>query len=283
MGTALINSLQKHHSVRILTRNRSQPGKEHFYWDPYKKKIDSAALLDVTHIINVCGAGIADKRWTKSRKKELRDSRIVPAQFLYSLVGKMDQLEHYITISGVNCYDTSDTNRVYTEDDPIAKDFVSDLVREWEENAHLFEPKCKVTMIRTGFVISSQGGGLSKIEKPIKMGFGAVLGSGNQMLPWIHLTDLVRLFEFVIERQLDGVYHAIAGNTTQRELTYLLSKKNNKRIWLPPVPGFMLQLILGKLSSLILTGIQASNEKIKKEGFKFQLETLASCFKINIG
>lgn len=277
IGTALIKLLQQHHTVRILSRNRSRLGKEYYYWNPEKQEIDLTALLNVTHIINLCGAGIADKRWTKSRKKELRDSRVIPAQFLYSLVKKMDQLEHYITASGINCYDVVST-KVYTENDPMANDFVSNLVREWEENALLFETKCKVSIIRTSFVISSHGGGLSKIEKPIQMGFGTVFGSGKQALPWIHLDDLICLFEFVINQQLRGVYHAVADNTTQKELTLILAKKNNKRICLPPVPGFILKLILGELSSLILTGIQASNDKIKKQGFNFQRETLVSCF-----
>jgi len=152
----------------------------------------------------------------------------------------------------------------------MASDFVSTLVRDWEKAADLFEDRCKVIKLRISFVLSPLGGSLVKLEKPIRMGLALVLGSGKQSIPWIHLDDLMGIIEFGINKGLKGVYHANAGNTTMLEMTQLLAQKHKKKIWLPSVPGFLLRLVLGKLSSLVLEGIMANSDKIRNAGFEFK-------------
>ena len=274
IGKALIEVLSREHEVRVLTRDRKKCGGQFYFWDPDQGEIDEKAGQGVTHIVNLCGSGIADKRWTAKRKKELYDSRIRPAAFLFSKRDLFPDLEHYVSASGVNCFDWNKI-KTFAEDDPLAGDYLSRLVADWEKSADQFSAICKVSKIRISFVISAQGGGLAKIEKPIKMGFGSPLASGDQAMPWIHLEDLARLFAFVIENKLEGVYHAAAGNTTNRELTEELAKKNNKKLWMPAVPAFVLKLLLGEMASLVIYGVKISNRKIKDAGFVFDYAELA--------
>jgi NAD dependent epimerase/dehydratase family enzyme len=130
-GTGMIGKqmqvfLQKQgHEVRILSRKPSDSSKNIFHWQPTKDEIDVAALNGVTTIINLSGAGIADKRWTAERKREMTDSRVQPTQFLVSLAPKMPELKQYISASGINCYGYDNHAKVYQENDPFGKDFLS--------------------------------------------------------------------------------------------------------------------------------------------------------------
>lgn len=270
IGHKLKLYLSQNYRVSVLTRNKKNLTKKgYFYWSPEDNEIDLRALKDVTVVVNLCGAGIADKRWTKTRKKELADSRTNPAVFLFKHMKSMYNLKQYITASGVNCYPIN-SDKIYGEEEVFGTDFVSRLVQKWEQNADLFQQNCKVVKLRFGFVFSLGEGGLKKITLPIKLGIGSVLGSGKQTIAWIHIDDLVRLVEFVIEKNLTGSFNAVAGNTTNEELIHFLSKKLKRKIILPKTPKFILYLLFGKMASLLLTGISASNEKIKKEGFVFE-------------
>lgn len=279
IGKELITMLSKVHELRVLTRNRDKCGGSSYYWNPDLGEMDEKAAIGVTHIINLCGAGITDKRWTTKRKQELYESRVRPAAFLFSKRDLFPALEQYISASGVNCFDWQNRDKVYTENDSMATDFLSELVAGWEKAADQFGEICPVTKIRIGFVISNKGGSLAKIEKPIKIGFGSTLASGEQAMPWIHLHDLVRIFAFVIENNLPGVYHAVAANTTNKILTQELAKKNNKKIWLPAVPAFVLLLLLGEMATLVNEGVKISSQKIRNAGFVFKCTDLAQAIR----
>jgi uncharacterized protein (TIGR01777 family) len=278
IGKELIKVLQKNNEIRILTRHKDSMEQNYFYWNPDKNEVDTKAFEGVTHIINLCGAGIADKNWTSSRKKELELSRTLPASFLFAHRNLMPELKQYISASGINCYDFNNESKIYDEEDPIASDFVSTLVKKWEESADQFSSICPVLKLRISFVISDLGGAVKKLEAPIKMGFGAAIGTGKQAIPWIHLQDLCSLFEFGVENKLEGVYNANAGNSDNKEMTVLIAKKLKKRLWLPNIPAFVMKLILGELSVLVLKGIKASNQKIVAKGFKFKYSKIEACF-----
>ena len=288
-GTGLIGESMvahfksKGHEVRILSRKPSQRDKHIYHWDPLEKEIDAQALEGVQVIINLVGAGIADKRWTAERKKELIDSRVIPALFLASVAEKSTTMEHYISASGINCYGYEEYDRLHQESDPYGKDFLSQVVKLWEESAATFENFTKVAKIRIAVVLTKEGGALPKIAGPIKKYVGAPLGSGKQWMPWITLNDLIQVFDFVLEQKLEGTYNAVAENNTNKEFTQALAKTLKKPLWLPPVPSFILKLVFGEMSSVVLKGVQASNEKLKNKGFSFQHTVLADAFKAIYG
>jgi uncharacterized protein (TIGR01777 family) len=279
-GTGLIGQrlsdylFMKGYVVGVLSRNPVK--KDHYYWDPSKQLIDESILHRITHLINLSGQSIGDKRWSKSRKKELVASRVDPTRFLASLKPKMNNLRHYITASGVSCYGFDSPTHAYSETDVFGNDFLSTIVAKWEEEADVFKSNCLVTKLRISPVIDRKGGFLDKISKPIKHGFGAPIGSGQQWIPWIHWLDLVRIFEFILKEKKEGVFNAVAGNDTNHDFTMELARILHKKIILPNTPAFLIKLILGEMATLVLDGVQISNEKLVREGFDFKYPTLSA-------
>jgi uncharacterized protein (TIGR01777 family) len=284
-GTGMIGKkmqaflLKQGHEVRILSRKPSDLNKNIFHWQPTNDEIDVAALKGVTTIINLSGAGIADKRWTDERKNEMINSRVQPTLFLASLAPQMRELKQYISASGINCYGYDNHSKIYQENDPFGKDFLSQVVEKWEQAADSLSPYCVVSKIRISVVLTSEGGALETISKPIKMGLTSALGTGKQWMPWIHIDDLVSLFNFVLENRLEGSFNANAKNVNNQEFTETLAKQLDKKCWLPNVPSFLLKTVLGEMSSVVLDGVNASNDKIKKAGFEFQHEKLGDALK----
>ena len=258
-------------AVFILTRKPTAAN--HIYWNPSKQEIDTTRLGTITHLINLCGASLAGKRWSNAYKKELLDSRIQPAQFLLENIQHFPKLSHYITASGINCYPLNQP-KIYTESDSFGTDFVSQLVKQWEETADLFSPHCLVSKIRISPVLDEQGGALVEIMKPIQAGFGAVLGNGKQAMPWIHYEDLAHIFDFVLQNQLAGAFNAVAGTSTNKEFTAICAESISKKIWLPNLPSFMVKLLFGEMSMLLLEGVNASPKKLVQAGFSFKYTDL---------
>lgn len=269
----------KGYTIKILTRKQSNPLKKQYQWDVKNKTIDPEALEGVGCVINLVGAGIADKKWTAERKKELVSSRVEPAKFLAEVLKDHKAVTQYISASGINCYGYNDDQKVYRETDAYGNDFLSQVVQQWEQAADLMPPHIKVAKLRISVVLTNKGGALPKIAKPINMYAGAALGSGKQWMPWIAMHDLCRLFEHITSNDLEGTYNALSGAVTNKEFTKQLAKFLNKPLWLPNVPAFFLKIILGEMSSVVLEGLNASNKKILDTGFEFKYDELIAAFK----
>lgn len=280
-GTGLIGQhlavvLKKHIAdVRILSRNPRNPNE--FHWDPKKKQIDPNALNEVSVLINLSGAGIADGRWTEDRKRELENSRVDANNFLFSLLDDMPHLKHFISASGINAY-TPDLEIVYEEDAPYGKEFLCRLTQKWEESALQFSSRVKVSIIRTAVVLSSKGGAYPKLSKITKLGLGSGLGSGKQSMPWIHIADLSAIYLHVIEKELNGTYNAVADCPTNKDFMRRMAKCLRKPFFLPNVPAWVMKLLLGEMSTMLLEGVRASNEKLIRTGFTFHYPELDEAF-----
>lgn len=276
IGTGLADHLRKAgHEVWILTRKESDPGRFFLNWNPETRTIDPRAVEQTTVLINLCGAELAAKRWKKSRIKELYNSRVDTTRFLFESFKGSSHLKQYVSASGAVAYGFDHPEKVYKESDPFGNDIISDITRKWEKAADQFQQICLVSKVRIAVVLSEYGGALQKLANPVKKGFGAVLASGEQAIPWIYCEDLYRVFEFVILNKLPGAYHASAGNTTNEELTKLIAKVLKKRL-LPAVPKFIIRILFGKMADLLIYGNKVSNEKIRSEGFSFQYGNLNS-------
>ena len=273
IGKRLVEHLyKKGFDVAILSRNKLD--KDSIYWNPSKGEIDTSKLHKVTHLINLSGVSIAGGRWTEVRKKEIIDSRVASTEFLFKNKSYFHNLKHYISASGVSCYGIDDLNKVYTEADAFGNDFLSEVVSKWELAADLFSTICIVSKVRISPVLDSKGGFISEMKKPIQFGAGAVLGSGNQWMPWIHQRDLVSIFEFIINHQLEGPFNAVSGNVTNRTLTQMLARKLHRPLVLPALPAWSAKLIFGEMATLFLDGVQVSNQKLIDKGFSFQYTDL---------
>ena len=278
IGNALVRKLtEKGHSVVILSRKRNVEAGT-FFWDPEKRFIDDDAFAGVDSIIHLAGASIAN-RWTSSYKKELYSSRIGTANLLLEYCKRHHiSLKSFISSSGINYYGTFTSNEILTEDSPIRKqDFLSQLSQAWEDAAYQFsEVSERVVCLRTAMVLSKEGGSFIPLKKITDFNLASPVGNGNQWMNWIHIEDLVNMYvEAVENEELKGNYNAVADETiSNKNFMEKLAKKSNKFFLPIPVPGFILKLVLGEMSSIILEGTRASNDRIKKEGFTLHYPTL---------
>jgi uncharacterized protein (TIGR01777 family) len=261
------------YEVRFLSRTKNASNQ--FVWDINKEYIDPNALLNVQHIIHLAGANISEKRWTKIRKKEIIDSRIKSTKLLFKEVQKHQiSLKTYISASAVGYYGTTTDDVLFNEESPSGNDFLAKVCNLWEQEADHFSTykNTRVVKLRFGVVLDSNKGALSKMIKPIKMRFGAVLGNGNQYIPWIHIEDLCQLLFYSLHNSdMIGSYNAVAPqHITNKQLTNLLANKLHKTIWLPQAPGFILKLLFGEMSSIILKGNRVSCEKLLSSNFTFK-------------
>ncbi len=263
------------HVVRVLSRQKTNPSQRLYNWDPIAQTIDTDALLNVQIIINLAGEAVAGKRWSQQQKQKIANSRTSSANLLFSLKDKLSSLEQYITASGINAYGFHQGNNL-TEDSPYGQDFLGEVVHKWESAANQFSAICTVCKLRIGVVFSKFGGPLVQISQPIKFGVGSALGTGKQNMPWIDSEDLCRIFAHAIDKQLEGAYNTISGNCTNKELTVTIAKTLQKRLFLPKVPAFVLKILLGEMSQIILQGVHVSNEKLISSGYQFQHDLIGS-------
>ncbi len=277
IGSELVQLLlAKNHSVNYLTTSKSKietkPNYNGFYWNPEQGKIDENCIYEVDAIVHLAGANIS-KRWTNAYKQEIIESRTLSAELLYNLIRKTpNQVKQFVSASGTASYPESYT-KVYDETTVDTEDsFLSNVVKKWEESADRFQVlNIKVCKLRTGIVLSNLGGALPELVKPIKLGLGAAMGSGKQIQSWIHINDLVGMYYFVIENQLEGVYNAVAPNPiSNKELTVAIAKVLKNPLFLPNIPQFVMKLVLGEMSYLLFSSKNLSSEKIQNSGFKFE-------------
>jgi uncharacterized protein (TIGR01777 family) len=267
--------LSKGYQVSIIGRSKkSVPGVESFVWDLNKNELDERALKDVTHIIHLAGAGIADKPWSPSRKMEVIESRVKPLQLLArSLQVRNQHIKAIISSSAIGYYGGLTSTEIFTEESSSANDFLGSTCRMWEDAVQLFKPVSdREVRVRTSVVLMKDSGALPKLSIPTKLGFGAAVGSGKQWMPWIHIDDLVEIYLKAIEEEnMVGPFNAVAPeHITQTEMIKKIGKALNRTTFLPPVPGFLLKTVMGEMSTVITEGSRVSSERLLDRGFEFQ-------------
>ena len=285
VGRALSEALlAKGYRVIILSRTSGspsrQPGLRYAAWDPERQQIEEAAIREADHIIHLAGAGVAEKRWTKKRKEEIRSSRVLSSGLLVKSLREIpNKVQTVVSASAIGWYgeDPVQPNPApFTETLPNANDFLGHTCRLWEEGIRpVIEQQKRLVTFRIGIVMSPAGGALKEFLRPLRLGVAAILGNGRQTVSWIHLDDLVRLFIAAIEKpSMQGVYNAVAPHPlSNRELVLQLAK-SRKRFYIPfRVPAFLLRLLLGEMSIEILKSATVSSEKIRQTGFSFTYKT----------
>lgn len=274
--TALL--IEKGHTVKHLGRKENLNSKTPCYkWDLDKGEIDARAFENIDTVVHLAGAGIADKRWTAARKKEIVDSRVVSSQLLAQEINKRgNQIKTFVGASAVGIYGAITNEKVYNETDAACNDFMGSVCKQWEESYTDINKDTRVNIIRIGVVLSKDGGALPKLAKTIKMGIGSALGSGKQYMPWIHIDDLVALFyEAIINQSMHGIYNGVAPmHTNNNELSKAIATTLHKPFFMPAVPAFILKLILGEMAVIVLEGVKVSSEKTQKIPFTFKYPKL---------
>lgn len=248
-----------------------------------QKEFEKQQILAADFIINLAGANISAKRWSKARKQLIVDSRVNTAMKIYEIVMNDDEkrLKAYISASAVGYYGSNLVEKVFVETDPPAFDFLGETCRKWEESADEFSKiGFRTVKVRTGVVLSSKGGALPKMIIPVKLGFGSAIGSGRQFIPWIHIYDLCNIYIKAIEDiKIEGAYNAVAPQfSTNKEFTRLIAKVLKKPFWNLKVPSILMKVFFGEMSVVLLEGNRISSKKIESAGYNFFFKNLFVAF-----
>ncbi|MCZ8228618.1 TIGR01777 family oxidoreductase [Flavobacterium sp.] len=270
----------KGYAVNVLTRTPKENTEDisYYTWDVSTGNIEEKAVLDADYIIHLAGESIGDKRWTVTRKKAILDSRVQSTALLASVLqSKKNNVKAFISASGIGIYGALNGEGICTETSPAAHDFLGKVCLEWEKNADSIAALgIRTVKVRTGLVLGKNEGFLQKMIPIFRYGFGSALGSGNQYMPWIHIHDLCGIYLETIENEaMEGAYNAaIEDSTTNTLFSKTLAYIYGYSVWLPNVPAFVLQWVLGEMSVLVLTGRRISNDKLLHLGFRFQFKNL---------
>jgi uncharacterized protein (TIGR01777 family) len=270
--------LQKGYQVSHLGRSKKRRPVPSFVWDVEKGKMDTEALAGVDTIIHLAGAGVADKRWTEARKKEILESRTKSSTLLYTTLASVNHsVKAVVSASAIGYYGFGFEEEIFTEEGSPGIDYLAQVTKQWEESVdQISSLNLRVVKLRIGIVLSDQGGALVEMAKPIRLGVGAPLGTGKQYLSWIHIEDLCAMFVKALEDDtLKGAYNAVSGEwITNFEMTKLIAKILKRPILLPNVPAFVMKILIGEMAVIVVNGSKVSADKIKKTGFQFRYSNL---------
>ena len=271
VGRALCLLLEaKGHQVRPLSRSSGD-----FRWDPAADKIDPTALDGVDAVIHLAGESVA-QRWTAAVKRRILDSRVQSSSLLVREILKRDRPVSYISASGINYYGFESKTPV-DESADSGKGFLAEVCRQWEGAAKpLLEAGHRCVFVRTGVVLSPECGALAKLLPPFKAGLGGKVGSGGQMMSWITLSDLARVYVRSIEDEtVSGPLNAVAPEAvTNLEFTKAISAAL-KRPTALPLPAFAVKLMFGEMGrETLLSDLPVEPAQLRAMDFSWEHEKI---------
>jgi len=294
-GTGLVGKqltkmlLAKGYEVIIMSREKKvsqQQNVSYAVWNVEQQSIDINAIAQADYVVHLAGAGVVEKRWNDKRKQEIIESRTKSSALIVkALKENANKVKAVVSSSAIGWYGPDPSTHVngFEEVDEAHDDFLGETCKLWEES---IEPVTqlgkRLVKLRTGIVLSKDGGALKEFMLPIKFGIAAILGSGKQMVSWIHIDDLCNIFISSIENgNLQGSYNAVAPNpVSNKELTLSLATIMRGKFFIPiHVPSFVLKIMMGEMSIEVLKSTTVSCHKIKTAGYKFMYPAVDDALK----
>lgn len=295
IGRALREALrEKGYGVVVLARDARQeqerhggPGLSFAHWNVERGEIDKASSLARSHyLVHLAGENLAKGRWTPSKKKRIVDSRVKSGELLVRALAECNSpVKKVIVANAIGWYgpDPQIPNaHPFRESAPPANDFLGQTCRLWKEAMVPVQSQGrKLVTLRTGIVISPQGGAMEEFRKPLRLGLATVLGSGRQEVSWIHLDDIVSMYVAAITSPaMEGDFNAVAPQTvTNRELVTSYASFLRRSFLTLRVPAAFLKLALGEKSVEVLKSVTVSAEKILSTGFVFKYPRIEEAWK----
>ncbi|MGW5923445.1 TIGR01777 family oxidoreductase [Nocardia fluminea] len=284
IGTALVAALRRdgHQVSRLVRRTPAAP--DEFAWDPARAQLDERALRGADAVVNLCGAGIADRRWNGGYKQLLRDSRITPTDVLATAVAAAG-VATLVNASGVHYYGGETGDVVVDETSPAGTDFLAALCRDWEAATEpATEAGARTVLLRSAVVLARNGGMLGKLHPLYWVGLGGRLGSGRQYFPWISLDDEVGAIVFALTNpEISGPVNITGpAPVTNAEFTRALGRALHRPTPFI-VPGFALHALVGELADSILHGPRAIPSVLEEAGYTYQHPTIGAALAAAVG
>jgi len=285
-GTGLIGKVLAHglarsgHAIVILTRGvraRQTTGPEIRFalWDGVSVGDWARELDGADAVVNLAGENLSSGLWTKRQKQRIINSRVNAGHALTEAIRKAAKKPSvFIQASGSGAYGTSES-QVFTESADYGTDFLAGVTRVWEESTRPVERMgVRRVITRSGVVLARGVGALRLILLPFRLFVGGALGSGRQWLSWVHLADEVSAIRFLMDNpKARGVYNLSAEPVTNRQFARAAGKVLKRPVWLN-LPGFVLRIVLGEMSTMVLEGQNVSSQKLRDLGFQFTYPTI---------
>lgn len=281
LGSRLTAILQeKGYKVAHLSRSAgSAQNVKVFTWDPDKGEIEPGAVESAHYIINLSGTGVADHRWSDSYKQSILTSRTNSTRLLVRQLRSTGyQPKAFISASGINYYGDDNGAHWLYESSPAGQEFLAEVCKAWEaEAAKVSELDIRQVTLRIGVVLSKEGGALSQLLTPARMGLAAPIGSGKQYMSWIHIDDFCGIVLKAMEdEQMQGAFNAVAPEPeTNERFMQTLADVLDKPYIAPRVPETAIKLLMGpERAAIVLGSLRVASEKVQKSGYQFRFETL---------
>lgn len=283
VGTAATMGLRaEEHTVAHFVRPGRAAGAGDVSWDPSAATMDLAAMEGADAILHLCGASIADGRWTTERKRILRSSRLGPTRVLVDAMAKLERKPRVFLAASATGYYGNRGDEVLTEASANGSDFLSQLTRDWEaESTRAQSFGIRTVLLRFGVILSMRGGALPKMVTPFKFRLGGRLGSGRQWMSWVAMEDVVGAIGATLaDQRFAGPVNVVAPNPVRNvDFTRGLASAV-RRPALFPAPAFMLRLALGEVAdALLLANQRVQPGKLIAAGFKFRYAELESALR----
>lgn len=253
-----------------------------YKWNIDDGEVDIRALEQADYIVHLAGAGVADKPWTTKRKQLIIDSRVKSGALLQQKLKEIGKRPKAIVCASASGFYGNRGDEQLDESASKGQGFLSDVVEKWEAANDGFKYVTdRLTQLRIGIVLSTQGGALQKMLPSYNFRIGAYFGSGQQYYSWIHIDDLVGMFTHAIEEEtVSGTYNAVAPNpVTNKYLAEMIGKMMSKSALLVPAPAMAMRLVLGEMSAVVLDGAKLSTDKISATGFDFTFVNVNSALR----
>ncbi len=278
IGQALTASLRARGDTVIPVR-RAKPGDGELSWEPGIGFLPTDGLSGVDAVVHLAGAGVADQRWTEAYKQEIERSRVVGTKTVVAaLEAANPRPKVLVSASAVGWYgDTGDV--AVDESAPAATDFLGRVCVKWEDEATRAEALgVRVVRVRVGFVLAKHGGALAKVLPIFRAGLGGRLGNGRQWVPWIHLDDIVRIFELGLDdERLTGPVNAVSPNpVTNAAYTAALARAVHRPA-IFPAPRFAVKLAFGEFAEAVFASQRVLPARLQALGFQFTHTDLDAC------
>ena len=290
IGSQIIEDCIKSNiKVNFLTTSKSKITKSNlvngYYWNPNKKIIDLECFCEVDSIITLSGSSIF-KPWTSRNRRKILNSRVESLEFLkQSIIENGISIKRLVSASGISFYPDSKEKEFFENDTTNDNSFLAEVINRWESAANSFEKiGINVSVIRIGLVLSIKAGVLKQTIMPMNFGFGIVFGSGEQWQSWIHIEDISRIFLFIMENNLDGVYNGVSNNPVKNiEFTRIISVIHSKSRIIIKIPRIFFRILFGEMHVLLFKSHKISSRKIQDEGFSFKFDNLKDAVENLIG
>lgn len=274
---------QKNYKVVLLSRRKNLKARFPTYqWNLDEGTIDKEAIEQANYVINLAGAGIADKRWSTKRKKEIIESRVKSNELLAHKIKEAKNIKAFLGAAAIGYYGNRGDQLMIESDPPGDRGFLAESCIAWEKAFDKIRAtNIRTVIIRIGVVLSTKGGALEKMLLPAKFGLGSYFGNGSQYFSWIHIDDICQMFIDGIEKEeMNGIFNGVAPNpVTNKDMTQMINKVSSRFGVVLPVPEFALRLAMGEMADVVLHSTRVSAEKMLKHSFSFQFPDLEPALK----